>query len=70
MPIVPVAIMGTADVLPKGGRYSPAPMRVHIGAPVDPHDTSALQLRAAVMALRGEVELGTEDRYALADLAA
>jgi len=70
VPIVPVAIMGTADVLPKDGRYSPAPMRVYVGAPVDPHDTSALQLRAAVLALRGEVELVTEDRYAVADLAA
>ncbi len=68
VPVVPVAIMGTADVLPKDGRYSPAPMRVHVGAPVDPHDTSALQLRAQVLALRGEVE--THRRDAVADLAA
>ena len=68
VPIVPVAIMGTADVLPKDGRYSPAPMRVLLGAPVDPHYTSALQLRAQVLALRGEFE--THDRYAVADLVA
>ena len=66
--VVPVALTGTADVLPKDGRYSPAPMRVHVGAPVDPHDTSALQLRAQVLALRGEVE--THRRDAVADLAA
>jgi 1-acyl-sn-glycerol-3-phosphate acyltransferase len=52
VPIVPVAVMGTADVLPKDGRYSPAPMRVHIGDPVDPANTSTPQLRAQVMALR------------------
>ena len=68
VPIVPVAIMGTADVLPKDGRYSPAPMRVLLGAPVDPHHTSALQLRTQVLALRGEFD--TDDRCAVADLAA
>jgi 1-acyl-sn-glycerol-3-phosphate acyltransferase len=70
VPVVPVAIMGTADVLPKDGRYSPAPMRVNVGAPVDPHHTSAPRLRAAVLALRGEVELVTGDRDAVANLAA
>jgi 1-acyl-sn-glycerol-3-phosphate acyltransferase len=68
VPIVPVAIVGTADVLPKDGRYSPAPMRVLIGAPVDPHGTSALQLRTQVLALRGGLD--ADDRRAVADLAA
>lgn len=63
VPIVPVAIMGTADVLPKDGRYSPAPMRVRVGAPVNPHGISAPQLRALVVALH---EHHADDRYALA----
>ena len=64
VPIVPMAIMGTADVLPKDGRFSPAPMEVRLGAPVDPHTTSAPQLRAQVLALRGDVMV--DDHYALA----
>lgn len=66
VPIIPVAIAGTADVLPKDGRYSPAPMRVRLGAPLDPHDTSAAQLRAHVSALREDSEGRAGDRYALA----
>jgi 1-acyl-sn-glycerol-3-phosphate acyltransferase len=65
VPIVPVAVMGTADVLPKDGRYSPAPMQVHIGDPVDPASTSAPQLRAQVMALRDSHLPESVDRYAL-----
>ena len=53
VPIVPVALTGTADVLPKGGSYSPAPMQVRIGEPVDPNTISASQLREQVVALRG-----------------
>lgn len=64
VPIVPVAIMGTADVLPKDGSFSPAPMEVRLGAPVDPHTTSAAQLRAQVLALRAGVV--ADDLYALA----
>lgn len=63
VPIVPIAITGTADVLPKDGRYSPAPMHVQVGAPLDPHTTSAPQLRAHVLALH---EGAVPDRYALA----
>ncbi|MEE6139818.1 lysophospholipid acyltransferase family protein [Mycobacterium sp. 050128] len=66
VPIVPIAITGTADVLPKDGRYSPAPMRVHVGASLDPHTTSAPQLRAHVLALREGAVAGAADRYALA----
>lgn len=57
VPIVPVAIGGTADVLPKDGRFSPAPMRVTIGAPLDPHGLSAPQLRSHVVALRDDEHL-------------
>lgn len=66
VPIVPVAVLGTADVLPKEGHYSPAPMRVHIGDPVDPTTTSALQLREHVIALRDNRLPKSVDRYALA----
>ena len=66
VPIVPVALTGTADVLPKGGRWSPAPMQVHIGEPVDPQNISAQQLRDEVVALRDGVRPGTANRYALA----
>lgn len=64
VPIVPAAIIGTADVLPKDGSFSPAPMQVRFGAPVDPHTTSAPYLRSQVLTLRGDVV--AEDRYALA----
>lgn len=53
VPIVPVAVLGTAEVMPKGASFiSPAPMQVQIGEPVDPASASAPQLRAQVMALR------------------
>jgi 1-acyl-sn-glycerol-3-phosphate acyltransferase len=61
VPIVPVGLLGTADVLPKGGKFTPgSPMRVCIGDPVDPHRTTAARLRDAVLALRAE------EHYALA----
>jgi 1-acyl-sn-glycerol-3-phosphate acyltransferase len=66
VPIVPVAVLGTADVLPKGGHYSAAPMRVHIGDPIDPATTSAPQLREHVIALRDNRLPETADHYALA----
>ena len=52
VPIVPIAVAGTADVLPKGGSYRRAPMAVHIGEPVDAGHVSPSQLREQVMALR------------------
>lgn len=53
VPIVPVAVLGTTEVLPKGASFiSHAPMRVRIGDPVDPAGTSAVELRARVIALR------------------
>ncbi|MGO4443301.1 lysophospholipid acyltransferase family protein [Mycobacterium sp. 2YAF39] len=72
VPIVPVAVMGTAHVLPKDGRYSPAPMRVHLGAPLDPHLTSAPQLREQVVLLRGDREhpvVELVERYPLPEAA-
>lgn len=66
VPILPVAISGTSAVLPKDGRYSPGPMRVRIGASLDPHAVSAAQLRAHVLALREDLGTYPADRYALA----
>jgi 1-acyl-sn-glycerol-3-phosphate acyltransferase len=66
VPIVPVAVTGTADVLPKGGRWSPAPMQVRIGEPIDPNSTSASQLRSAVLTLRDNLQPEVVNRYALA----
>lgn len=66
VPIVPVALTGTADVLPKGGRWSPAPMQVRIGEPIDADAFSAAQLREQVLALRGSLEPDAVNRYALA----
>jgi 1-acyl-sn-glycerol-3-phosphate acyltransferase len=64
--VVPVALTGTADVLPKDGRYSPAPMRVHIGEPVNPFTTSAMELRAQVLALRDVHPPQTVETHVLA----
>jgi len=58
VPIVPVAVTGTAEVLPKNGRYGRAPMQVRIGEPVDPNRASAPRLRAQVMALSGAGSFG------------
>ncbi len=53
VPIVPVAVLGTAEELPKGaGFISHAPMQVRIGEPVDPHSASGPQLRDEILALR------------------
>ena len=68
VPIVPVAVLGTADVLPKGSNFiSPAPMQVRIGEPVDANSVSGSQLREQVMALRGEhLPPEASHRYTLA----
>jgi 1-acyl-sn-glycerol-3-phosphate acyltransferase len=44
--IVPVAILGTREVLPKNGRFTPTPMEVRIGEPM---------IAASKEALRGSV---------------
>lgn len=53
VPIVPVAVSGTAAVLPKNGHYRRGAMQVRIGAPVDPHRVSATALRTRVLELAG-----------------
>ncbi len=66
VPIVPVAITGTAEVLPKSGHFRPSPMRVRIGEPVDPDTASAPHLRGQVMALREGYLPQTNDRRSAA----
>jgi 1-acyl-sn-glycerol-3-phosphate acyltransferase len=51
--LVPAAVLGTRDVLPKHGRVRPAPMEVRIGAPRAPEAADAEQLRADVLDLLG-----------------
>jgi 1-acyl-sn-glycerol-3-phosphate acyltransferase len=66
VPVVPIALTGTADVLPKGGRWSPAPMQVHIGEAVDPDSVSPPQLREQVATLKEGLQPDAVNRYALA----
>lgn len=47
--VVPVAILGTRDVLPKNGRFTPTPMEVRIGEPLV--DAPKEALRASVVGL-------------------
>ncbi|HVH24798.1 MAG TPA: lysophospholipid acyltransferase family protein, partial [Pseudonocardia sp.] len=54
VPIVPVAVLGTRDVLAKHGRVRCAPMEVRIGTLRPAGTTDAAQLRAEVVALLGQ----------------
>ncbi len=51
VPVVPVALLGTRDLLPKHGRLTPSPLEVRLGAPLHPTATSVEALRSAVVAL-------------------
>ena len=67
VPIVPDAVLGTADVLPKGASFiSPAPMQIRIGEPVEPNSVSTEDLRDQIMELRGDYLPQTSEHYALA----
>ncbi|MCV7168778.1 1-acyl-sn-glycerol-3-phosphate acyltransferase [Mycobacterium manitobense] len=52
VPLVPVALLGTRDVLPKNGGFHRTAMQVRIGEPVDPGSVDAAALRALVVAAR------------------
>jgi 1-acyl-sn-glycerol-3-phosphate acyltransferase len=52
VPIVPVALLGTREVLPKGGHYAHSPMEARFGEPIDPTAITAAELRRDVLALR------------------
>jgi hypothetical protein len=49
--VVPVALLGTRDVLPKNGRFRPTPMEARIGEPLRPDDATPQRLRADVVGL-------------------
>lgn len=51
VPLVPVAILGTGDLLPKHGRFTAAPVEVRIGAPVSANQLAPEDLRDHVVAL-------------------
>lgn len=51
VPIVPAAILGTRDLLPKHGRFRRAPVEVRFGAPLDASTLDCEALRARVVAL-------------------
>jgi 1-acyl-sn-glycerol-3-phosphate acyltransferase len=54
VPVVPVALLGTQQLLPKHGAFSPTPIEARLGEPVDPHATTAAELRRRVVAMRDE----------------
>jgi 1-acyl-sn-glycerol-3-phosphate acyltransferase len=66
--LVPAAVLGTRDVLPKHGRVRLSPMEVRIGAPRAPEATDAGQLRADVLDLlaRGPAHRRTSTVWARA----
>jgi len=51
VPIVPVAILGTREVLAKHGRFKATPMEVRFGVPLGAGDVDAQTLRNRVIAL-------------------
>jgi 1-acyl-sn-glycerol-3-phosphate acyltransferase len=57
VPILPVALHGTADVLPKNGHYHRAPMHIRIGTPLNPDTTTTPQLRTHLIALHDTIAL-------------
>lgn len=52
VPIVPVAVLGTRDVLPKNGRLHRARMEVRIGTAQDAATLTAKALRSEIVAMR------------------
>lgn len=38
VPLLPVAIVGTGELLPKGGRFLPGPVEVRVGTPIGPDE--------------------------------
>lgn len=52
--VIPVGLLGTRDVLPKRGSFSPSPMTVRLGAPIAPDRATPEALRSAVRHLLDE----------------
>lgn len=51
--IVPAALLGTRDLLPKNGRFAPGAMELRLGIPLAPHDATPERLREEVVTLAG-----------------
>lgn len=51
VPVVPVAVRGTGDLLPKHGRLTPGPVEVRFGPALDPAGCTPARLREEVVAL-------------------
>lgn len=49
--LVPVALSGTREVLPKNGSFARHPMAVRFGEPIDANSVTAAELRDEVIAL-------------------
>ena len=49
--IVPAALLGTRDLLPKNGRFAPGAMELRLGSPVGPDEATPERLRGDVVAL-------------------
>ncbi|MCH1866748.1 1-acyl-sn-glycerol-3-phosphate acyltransferase [Nocardioides sp. CFH 31398] len=54
VPVVPVAVLGTRELLPKNGRLTPGPLEVRVGEPLDPATTDTEALRDAVVGMLDE----------------
>jgi 1-acyl-sn-glycerol-3-phosphate acyltransferase len=52
VPVLPVAIVGTRELLPKGGRLLPGPVEVRVGTPIAPEDWDG----RGVDAVRDQIE--------------
>ncbi len=51
--IVPAALLGTRDLLPKNGRFAPGAMELRLGIPLAPDDATPERLREEVVTLAG-----------------
>ncbi len=53
VPILPVAVLGTGDVLAKHGRFAPTPMETRVGTALPPGEVDAADLRDQVVEMLG-----------------
>ncbi|RYV50912.1 lysophospholipid acyltransferase family protein [Pengzhenrongella frigida] len=58
VPVLPVAIVGTSRLLPKGGRMRPGPVEVRIGVPVQPEDLDPEDMGPVVAQIRALLDDG------------
>ena len=65
VPILPVAIVGTRDLLPKGGGLHPGPVEVRLGHPIQPEDLVDDDMSPVVAPARGAARRGPRDRVAV-----